>query len=87
MNIKMKFVLPLIYALIVLFSFAISSEGLLMIINFPMVLIYLACDVYLGIRFGDGFYFAIIGGVVQYFMIGLLWDYIAEKLRTTRIGK
>lgn len=87
MKIKMKYVFPLIYLVVVLFSLAIASEGLLMIVNIPMMLIYLGLDVYLGIRLGDGFYFAALGGVVQYFILGFLWDKLTDWIQTTRIEK
>lgn len=84
MRMKKRYLFPVVYIILVALSFVIKSEGLLILLNAPMILLMLGIEISLDIQFGDGFYFVILGGIMQFFLLGYLWDFIAEKIRNKK---
>jgi hypothetical protein len=81
---KKRYLLPIIYLILVALSFIIRSEGLLIILIAPQALISLGIEITLGIDFGDILYLLIFVGTILLFLFGYLFDAIAGYFRNKK---
>lgn len=76
---KKRYLFPVIYLILVGLSFIIRSEDLLMLLIAPQALTSLGIQITLGIEFGDILYLLIFVGVILLFLLGYLFDAIADE--------
>ena len=82
MKIKKRFLFPSIYLIAFVISLQIPIYGVVIfMLGFPAVyIVHLIIEATLDSPI-DGMYFAIAGAVIQYFILGYLWDITAEWFR------
>jgi len=87
MKMKKKYLFPLIYIVLFLLSFSVPflTEILIMYLGFFVVLIVLGLTIAFDLP-KDGIYIIVFGTVLQFFLLGCLWDYIAEWFRNKPYG-
>lgn len=93
MSIKKRFVLPLIYIALLGVSFIIPKLGEVLFVFCESIvgLIVLGITIALGgpkathdLIGIDVNYIVIFGTIIQFFLLGYLWDVIAEKIRNRK---
>ena len=56
---------------------------LLLMVTLPTNLVYIVLSYVIDLP-KDGTYFVLYGAILQFFIIGFLWDVIAEKIRNKK---
>lgn len=84
MKIKKRYLFPVLFLILVFFAFIFRSEGLLMILITPFALPMLGIEIVLGTQIKDNVTLLILGEVILFFLLGYLWDSIAERFRNKK---
>lgn len=74
LNMKKRYLFPIIYLVVVLIAASFGSDGLVTFVLAPTALPMLAAEVYFDIQLSDSVYFHFAAQTIIYFLIGLAWD-------------
>lgn len=80
---KKRYLFPIIYIALLLLMLITKSDGLLMLLIIPQSFIFLGIEVFLDTRLNyflpfDSIYLAFLIGIVQFFILGYIWERIAD---------
>lgn len=78
-----RFLFPLIYLFLILVAFITNFDALFMILTAQMALVMIGVEILLGDQINTSIYILFFLEIVQFFIIGAVWDKIAEKVIKT----
>jgi hypothetical protein len=80
-NMQKKILFPFIYLFLVLIAFISNSDALFMILTAQMALVMIGVEILFGEQVNTSIYLLFFLEIVQFFIIGAVWDKIAGKFR------
>ena len=85
---KKKILFPLLYLVLLVLSLSFALGGLLFVLIALVSLVLLVVEVNSGFgpaEFGgDGIYPVFVLGIVQWFLVGILWDAVANYFKNKK---